>query len=188
MKFRTLILFAAAALCGPALAADSYTLDAAHTRPLFEVRHLGLSIQHGRFNKATGSIVLDRATKKGSVDISIDAASIDMGSDKWEQHLKSEDFFSVTKYPSISFKSDRLGFEGDALAAVDGQLTMLGVTRPVRLAISHFRCAPDPFSKREACGADATATIKRSEFGMKYAIPAVADEVLLRIPVEAFKN
>lgn len=188
MKITTAVLLGAAAVSAPVLAAESYTIDPRHTFPSFEVTHLGFSTQRGRFNKASGKIVLDLAAKSGSVDISIDAASIDMGIDKWDEHMKSEDFFNAAQYPSISFKSDRLTFDGDKLVAVDGQLSLLGATKPVTLKVTHFHCGMQPVAKREACGADATATIRRSEFGMTKFVPGVGDEVLLRIPVEAFKD
>lgn len=188
MKFAAATLVIAALAAAPALAADTYTIDSRHTFPTFEVNHLGFSTQRGRFNKVTGSITLDRAAKKGSMEIVIDVASIDMGIDKWDEHMKSEDFFNAAKFPTVVFKSDTMKFDGDRLAAVDGQLTLLGVSKPVTLTVTRFHCAHNPMAKKDACGADATATIKRSEFGMKYAVPNVGDEVLLRIPVEAFKN
>jgi polyisoprenoid-binding protein YceI len=172
----------------PAIAADSYSLDVRHTFPSFEVNHLGFSIQRGRFNKTSGKITLDLAGKKGTADIAIDAASIDTGLDKLEAHLRAEDFFNVAKYPTITFKSDKFTFEGDKVKSVSGNLTMLGVTRPVTLTAAYFHCAVHPMAKKPACGGDFVTTVKRSDFGMKYALPAVADEVTLRIQVEAFKD
>jgi polyisoprenoid-binding protein YceI len=188
MKTHALILAAAGVLTTGVHAADSYSIDSRHTYPVFEVKHLGFSTQRGRFNKVTGKIVLDRAAKSGSVDVVIDVASIDMGIDKWDDHMKSEDFFHVEKYPTMTYKSDRLRFEGDKLVGVDGQLTLLGVTRPVSLQVTHFHCGMNPAAKREGCGADALATIKRSEFGMSRMVPALGDEIAIRIPIEAFKE
>lgn len=172
----------------PALGMDSYTVDPRHTFPGFEVMHLGYSTQRGKFTRTSGKIHLDRAAKSGTVDIVIDAASVSTGEPKLADHLRSEDFFDVEQHPTISFKSTRLHFDGDRLASVDGNLTLRGVTRPVSLKIEHFRCAPHPMLKREVCGADATAVIRRSDFGVKYAIPAVADDVKLVLSIEAIRD
>lgn len=172
----------------PAVASESFVLDPDHTFPSFEVMHLGYSIQRGRFNKTTGRITLDKAARKGTVDITIDAASVDTGLDKLEKHLRAEDFFDVAQHPTITFKGDQFAFDGDKVKSVSGNLTLRGVTRPVTLTATHFNCANHPMAKKMACGGDFTATVKRSDFGMKYALPAVADDVTLRIQVEAFKQ
>ena len=122
------------------------------------------------------------------MDLSIDVASISTGVDKLDEHLRSEEFFNVAKYPAMTFKSKQVTFDGDKPASVNGEFTLLGVTRPVTLTITAFHCAPNPFAKKEACGADAVATIKRSEFGMKTLLPGLGDEVKLLINVEAFKD
>jgi polyisoprenoid-binding protein YceI len=172
----------------PALASESYTLDANHTFPSFEVMHLGYSIQRGRFNKTSGKITLDTAGRKGTADITIDAASVDTGLDKLEAHLRGEDFFDVAKHPTITFKGEQFAFEGDKVKSVSGNLTMRGITRPVTLTAAYFNCADHPMAKKKACGGDFTTTVKRTDFGMKYAVPAVADDVTLRIQVEAFRD
>lgn len=171
----------------PAIAADVYGFDAAHTRPSFLVNHLGFSTQHGRFGKAGGHIVLDMAAKMGSVELTIDTASIDMGTDKWNQHMKSDDFFNVEKFPLMSFKSDKLIFHGDQVVGADGRFTLLGVTRPLSVAVANFRCAPHPMLKQDACGGDVSATLRRSDFGMTKYLPAVGDDVRINVPVEAVK-
>ena len=171
-----------------AVYAEDYTVDARHTFPSFEVNHMGLSTQRGRFNATSGKITLDRAAKTGSVYIEIDAKTVNTGLEELEKHLKGEDFFNVEKYPRISFASSRVVFEEDRPSVVHGDLTLLGVTRPVTLSLSAFNCRVHPMNKKYVCGADAAATIKRSEFGMDYAIPAVSDEVKLFIQIEAVKN
>jgi polyisoprenoid-binding protein YceI len=183
----------AAALAGalaslPAAAAENFTLDSTHTFPSFELNHLGFSIQRGRFNKSSGKVTLDTAAKSGTADITIDAASIDTGYGKLEEHLRGEDFFNVAKYPTITFKGDKFAFEGEKVKSVSGNLTILGVTKPVTLTASYFNCADHPMAKKKACGGDFVATIKRTDFGMKYGVPAVADDVTLRIQVEALKD
>ena len=172
----------------PGWAADSYTIDPNHTHPSYEISHFGWSTQRGRFDRASGKITLDRAAKMGSVDVLIEVASISTGVAKLDEHLKSEDFFNAAKFPTIAFKSKSVHFSGDKPASVDGELTILGVTRPVTLTVNAFQCAPNPFVKKEACGADATATIKRSEFGIKTYLPGLGDDVKLLINVEAFKD
>ena len=172
-----------------AFAEESYTIDARHTFPSFEVSHFGWSMQRGRFNKTGGKITLDRAAKSGSVEVTIDATSIDTGLDKLEEHLKSPDFFNVAKFPALTFKSRKVNFTGDAPSSVDGDFTMLGVTKPLTLTLSSFHCARNDMAKKDACGANAAATIKRSEFGMtKYVDFGLGDEVKLVINVEAFKD
>ena len=185
---KPLILIVAALLAAPACAADSYTIDSRHTWPVFEVNHLGFSTQRGRFNSSSGKITLDTAAKKGSVELVIETASLDMGFDKWDEHMKSDEFFNVAQFPTMRFVSDKLVFDGDRVVAAEGSFTLLGVTKPMTLTVSNFRCAPHPMVKKPACGADITATLKRSEFGMTKFVPAVSDEVKISVPVEAVKE
>lgn len=189
MYKRPVAVILATLLAGTAYAAPvTYTIDSTHTFPSFEIGHMGFSTQRGRFNKTTGTIVLDRAAKKASVDISIDADSISTGLEKLEAHLRAEDFFDVAKYPTITFKSTGARFKGDKLATISGDLTMHGVTKPVTLTVTAFHCGHNPVYKKDACGADAVTAIKRSDFGINYALPAVSDEVRLLIQIEAHKN
>ena len=139
-------------------------------------------------NLSTGTITIDRAAKTGSVDVSIDAKSVNTGSEQFNEHIQGEDFLSTAKFPTITFKSTAVKFNGDAVASVDGALTIKGVTKPVTLTVTSFKCMPHPMLKKEACGANATATIKRSDFGAGKYAPLVADEVLLTIPIEAIKQ
>lgn len=185
---KPIAILLASLLAAPALAADNYTIDSTHTWPVFEVNHMGFSTQRGRFNKSSGKISLDAAAKKGSVELVIETASLDMGFDKWDEHMKSEDFFNVAKFPTMRFTSDKLVFDGDKVVAAEGSFTLLGVTRPLTLTVSNFRCAPHPMVKKPACGADITATLKRSEFGMSKYVPGVSDEVRISAPVEAIKD
>lgn len=183
------LLLALAAVSAPALAAPAgYTIDPNHTFPVFEVDHLGFSTQRGRFNKTSGRITLDTAARQGTVDVTIDAASIDMGFAKWNDNMRGENYFNTNAHPTITFKADRLTFDGERPVSAEGSLTMLGVTKPVTLTIKRFRCAPHPLNKRETCGADVVATLKRSEFGMTKYIPSVGDDVRLLIAVEAFRE
>jgi len=191
MKRTTLLLASATAILSalPALAEpESYTVDPRHTFPIYEVGHLGYSIQRGRFNKTSGKITLDTAAKSGSADITIDAASVSTGVDKLDEHLRSEDFFNVAKNPQITFKSTSLAFDGENVKSATGDLTMNGITKPVTLKVVMFHCGPHPMTKKKQCGGDLTTTVKRSDFGMKYALPALADDVTLHIGVEAIKD
>jgi polyisoprenoid-binding protein YceI len=178
--------FAAMLTAIPAAAEPvTYNIDSRHTFPYYEVSHFGYSTQRGRFGKTTGKIVFDSEARKGSADIAIDAASVTSGDEKLDAHLKSEDFFNVAKNPQITFKSSQLAFEGDKLKSATGELTINGVTKPVTLAANVFQCNVHPMLKKRQCGADFSTTIKRSDFGMKYALPALGDDVTLRISVEA---
>lgn len=184
--------FFALALAGtlgtPAFAADTYIVDSRHTFPSFEVSHLGFSIQRGRFDKTVGKITLDPAARTGSIDVTIDASSISTGLPELEKHLRGDEFFDSAKYPALSYTSAKLRFDGDRVVGADGELTMHGITRPVSLALDHFRCAPNPMTKKPTCGANATTTIKRSDFGISKYVPAVGDEVKIAIQVEAIKE
>jgi polyisoprenoid-binding protein YceI len=188
MKTQLLIATLAATLAAPVLAADTFSIDPGHTHPSFEISHFGWSTQRGRFDKVSGKLTLDRAAKTGSVDVTIDVTSISTGVAKLDEHLKSEDFFNVAKYPTMTFKSKKLNFTGDKPSSVDGEITLLGVTKPLTLAISAFQCAPNQFIKKDVCGADATGTIKRTEFGMAKYAPNLGDDVNLLINVEASKD
>lgn len=167
---------------------ETYTVDPRHTFPTYEVMHLGYSMQRGRFNKTTGKITLDTAARKGSADIAMETASVSSGVDKLDEHLRGEDFLNAAKHPTITFRSTDFTFEGDKVKSARGDLTLNGVTRPVTFTATVFHCGPHPMTKKKWCGADLLATIRRSDFGVKYALPALGDEVTLRIPVEAMKD
>lgn len=181
-------LFAAFGITGAALAADSYTLDSSHTFPRFEISHFGFSTHHGQFNKTAGKLVLDRAARAGSVEITVETASVSTGDPKLEEHLRKDDFFNVAKFPAMTFKAKSISFSGDVPASAAGELTLLGVTRPLTLTISRVKCGPHPMLKKENCGAEVTGKFKRSDFGMKAYVPAIGDEVTLRIQVEALRD
>ena len=183
------LLFATLPLA--AHAADTYTIDPPHTYAHFSINHLGFSTMQGRFEKSSGKITLDRAAKSGLVDIAIDAATISTGLAKRDQHLSGPDFFNAAEFPTIIYKSNTVKFKGDTPSTVEGTLTLLGVSKPVTLTIHAFKCGIDPMDpvkKPEKCGADASTQIKRSDFGMKYALPNLGDDVKLVFEVEAYKN
>jgi polyisoprenoid-binding protein YceI len=169
-------------------APETYVVEPTHTMPRFEYSHFGYSTQLSKFEKTSGKIVLDRAAKSGSLDVVIDAKSINTGYALFNEHIQGEDYFDTAKYPTITFKSSKLKFDGDKLAAVEGDLTVKGVTKPVTLTLNSFLCMPHPMLKKDACGATATAKVKRSDFNMGKNVPYVSDEVTITIPVEAIKE
>lgn len=185
-KLATLAI--AAALSSAAFAApETYTIEGTHTYPRFEYSHFGYSTQLSRFDKTSGTITLDRAAKTGSVDVTIDATSVDSGYPLFNSHLQGEDFFDTAKYPTITYKSTKVNFDGDKPATIEGNLTVKGITKPVTLTVTSFHCMDHPMLKKPACGANATATIKRTEFNAGKYAPYVGDEVKLTIAVEAYK-
>lgn len=187
-KKNAIAFLLAASLPFAAHANESYSVDPAHTYAHFTINHLGFSTMHGRFNKSSGKVTLDRTAKSGTVEIAIESGSVDTGFAKRDEHLKSPDFFNAAEFPSITYKASKINFKGDAPASVEGELTMLGVTRPVTLTVTEFKCGANPMSKKEECGAGAVAQIKRSEFGMKAFLPAVGDDIKLEFEIEAYKD
>jgi polyisoprenoid-binding protein YceI len=175
---------AAAAVAAP----ETYAIDVSHTAPRFEYSHLGYSMQSHRFDKTSGQIVVDRAAKTGSVDVTIDAKSVNTGFALFNEHIQAEDYFATAKYPTITFKSTAVRFDGDKPVAIDGNLTIKGVTKPVTLTVTHFHAMPHPMLKKDAMGANAVTKIKRSDFNMGKNAPYVSDEVTLTIAVEAVKQ
>jgi polyisoprenoid-binding protein YceI len=171
-----------------AVGEETYKVDPLHTTTTFSVSHLGLSMQRGSFGRTTGTVTLDRAAKTGSIDVAIDAASVTSGSPSREAMLKGEDYFNVAQFPIIAFKSTKLKFDGDAVVGCDGELTMRGVTRPVALSVSNFRCAIHPATKKPACGAEVAARVKRSEFGMIKNQPSTGDDVYIAVAIEAIQQ
>ncbi|MBK1889766.1 polyisoprenoid-binding protein [Undibacterium sp. 14-3-2] len=187
MKFSKLIIAALAISAAPAFA-QTYNIEPGHTYPSFEADHMGISVWRGKFNKTSGKVVLDRAAKIGTVDITIDASSIDFGHEKMNEHAKSKDIFNVAQFPTATYKGTSIKFEGDTPVAVEGNFTLLGVTKPLTLKINKFKCIQHPMLKREVCGADASAEFKRTDFGLNYGMAyGFAPEVKLAIQVEAVK-
>lgn len=188
-KLALTAIFAASLSSAAAFAApDTYIIDGIHSKPRFEYSHFGYSIQLSRFDTITGKITLDRAAKTGTVDVVIDATSVNTGYPLFNTHIQDVDFFDTAKYPTITFKSSSVKFDGDKVVAVDGNLTVKGVTKPVTLTVLSFLCMPHPMLKKDACGATATTKIKRTEFNAGKYAPYVGDEVTLTIPVEAIKE
>ncbi len=170
--------------------APTYAIDPTHTFVNFEVSHFGTSTNRGRWDRKDGTVQFDRAAQTGRVEITIDMASISTGVPPFDNHLKSADFFNAAQHPTAKFVGDKLVFAGDKLSAVEGTLTLLGKTQPVRLKASRFNCYTNPIFKREVCGGDFEATIQPSKWGLAAAyIPSVmTDSVRLLVQVEAIKQ
>jgi polyisoprenoid-binding protein YceI len=176
-------------------ATENYTLDPFHTYPAFTVEHWGLSLMKGQFDRSSGKFSFDRAAKTGATELTIDTTSLTTGDgikgsrpQSRDDHLRSGDFFNVKEFPTMVFKSTKVNFTGELPASVDGNLTLLGVTKPMTLSFERFKCASNLFNKKERCGGNAVGKFKRSDFGMKYAIPAVGDEIALNIEFEGDRD
>lgn len=185
---RTLFAAALAAVSFTSIAAvENYTIEASHTYPSFEASHMGISMWRGKFNTTAGKVTLDRTAKTGTVEITIDAKSVDFGHEKMNEHALGDDFFKVEKFPTITYKG-KLAFTGEVPTSAEGELTMLGVTKPVALAINSFKCIAHPFFKVEVCGADVTGAFDRVDFGMDYGAKYGPTVAKLAIQVEALKD
>jgi len=176
--------FAAPALAAPA----TYVIDPTHTFARFSYSHLGLSTQLSKFDKTSGTVVLDPAAKSASVDIVIDTTSVDTGYATFNEHIQAPDFLDTAKFPTATFKSTKVDFAGDMPTAIHGNLTIKGVTKPVTFEVMHFVSMPHPMLKKDAIGADASTVIKRSEFNAGKYAPNVGDEVTISVALEAVRQ
>src|SRR5580658_9265635 len=165
-----LISFGLTMAAGTAYAAPTvYQIDPAHTHPSFEADHMGgMSIWRGMFRSSSGSVTLDAAAQTGSVDITVDTSSIDLGSEKLETHVKSAEMLNVAQFPTAAYKGKLTNFKNGNPTQVDGELTLHGVTKPLKLDIRSFKCQLNPMTKKQTCGADAAASFDRSDFGIDY--------------------
>lgn len=185
----TAIIAIATGLAAPALAApETYTIDPTHTFARFSYSHFGLSTQLSRFDKTSGTVVLDKAAKTASVDIVIDTKSVDTGYATFNEHIQGPDFLDTAQFPTATFKSTRVDFTGEKPTAIHGNLTIKGVTKPVTLQVTNFVSMPHPMLKKDAIGADATTVIKRTEFNAGKYAPNVGDEVTISVSLEAIRQ
>jgi polyisoprenoid-binding protein YceI len=178
---------------GPALAAAApatYTMDPDHTHPSFEVDHMGgLSVWRGNFKHTTGTVVLDKEAKTGSVDVTIDLTTVDMAHDKLSAGVAGPGGFNTAKYPTAHYTGTLGDFVDGAPTTITGQLDLHGVTKPLKLKILSFKCMMHPFKNHEVCGADATGTFNREDFNIKAGKDMGFNmDVILRIQVEALKD
>ena len=167
----------------------TYTVDPDHTHPSFEVDHFGgLSTWRGTFKKTTGSVELDTAGKSGTVDVVIDTSTVDFAHDKLNAHAVSAEMLDVAKYPTAEYKGKFVEFANGAPKTISGELTLHGVSKPVTLTINSFKCFEHPMLKKQVCGADASGTFNRADFGVNYGQQyGFKQDVLLRIQVEVIK-
>jgi polyisoprenoid-binding protein YceI len=166
----------------------TYALDSAHTYPRFSYSHFGYSTQLSRFDGTTGKVIFDKTAKTGSVDITIDTKSVDTGNATFNEHIQGEDYLDTTKFPTATFKSTKVIFEGDKPASIEGNLTIKGVTKPVTLTITSFQNMTHPMLKKDAIGANAFTNIKRTDFNAGKYAPYVGDDVRIDIAIEAVQQ
>jgi polyisoprenoid-binding protein YceI len=184
---RIVLASMAALLSASAFAAPvTYILDPSHTYPSFEADHMGgLSVWRGKFDSSSGKVVYDKDAKSGSIDVTVDMSSVDFGMPKLNEHARSAEILDVAKFPKATFTGKFTKFNGASPAEAQGTLTLHGVTKPLTLTINSFLCKPNPMTKKEVCGADASAIFNRSDFGVnigdKYGFK---QEVKLLIQVE----
>lgn len=169
-------------------APEKYIIDNSHTYPYFEITHLGWSTTRGLFSKTSGTVTVDFAAKTGTADIVIDATTLDTSFAKRDRHVLSEDFLDVAKYPAIIFKADKFDFEGNNIAKAHGLLTLHGVTKPITLTFTQFKCGEHPLAKKHYCAGDAVTSLKRSDFGITGYQGAVGEEVKIQISIEAARE
>lgn len=187
MRLTIVFLHASMALAVSAQAA-TYTLDPSHTYPQFEIRHLAFSTLHGQFNQSAGKITMDRNRNLGAVEATVQVGSLDTGNPKRDADLVTAQFFDAVNYPTMTYKSTKVIYQGKDRATVEGNLTLHGETKPVTLHVTRISCGLNPILKKPVCGFDAWAQIRRSDFGMKAYVPAIPDEVKLIINSDAVED
>jgi len=191
MRFAVFIALTGAALAAARAEPQRYALDPAHSFVQFELMHFGTSTIRGRFGPARGSVTLDREARSGEVSIELPMASVSTGVAPFDAHLRRADLLAVEPHPLAWFVARRLRFGTDgepALAAVEGELTLLGQSRGLALTATRFGCYPHPRLQREVCGGDFEGELKRSDFGIDYGLPFVADRVRIRVQVEGIRE
>lgn len=185
---KLLLTTALAAFVSTGALADNYTLDPSHTNIVWKANHFGFSNPSGKFAEVSGTLKLDEKNPEASkVDVTVKTASILTGIEKFDDHLKTPDFLNVLKYPEATFKSFKVEKTGEDTAKIHGDLTLLGITKRIVLDAKMNKIGQNLFGK-DVAGFSLTGTIKRSDFGMRYGLPGVSDEVALDIEVEAIKD
>jgi len=190
MKIHYALLLLAFGVTSATAASTTYNVDPDHTHPSFEVDHFGgVSIWRGTFKKTSGTVQIDTAAKTGTVDVVIDTATIDFAHDKLNEHVSSPEMLDVAKYPTAEYKGRFVEFANGAPKTISGDLTLHGVTKPVTLTINTFKCFQNPMLKKQVCGADASGTFNRADFGVNAGLQyGFSQEVTVRIQVEAIRR
>lgn len=181
------LIGAATSLAAPAQPVG-YTVDAANTRVHWEVRHFGTSTQRGRFGPVDAHIVLDRAARRGELSVTISTAGVDSGVGPLDGMLRGGSFLAAAEFPQAFFVASGLVFDGERLKEARGEFTLRGVSRPLTLRALRFDCRADAAGAREVCGGDFEAEFLRSDYGITFGLPFVADKVRLVIQVEAARE
>lgn len=185
MKLFLASALSATLLATGAFAADTYRIDPAHTSVLLKANHIGFSNVYLKVRDVEGEFVFDKEKpEKSSVTVTMKADSIDGFHEKFNEHLHSADFFQTDAYPIITFASTGIEVTGENTAKITGDLTIKGLTQPATLNVTLNKAGQNPFSSDYRAGFSGTATIKRSDYGITYALPAVADEVGIVLEVE----
>ncbi|HNQ91473.1 MAG TPA: YceI family protein [Alphaproteobacteria bacterium] len=167
-------------------APETYVFDPFHTNLYWHANHFGFSNPSGKFATVTGSVTLDEDNPAASkVDVTVNTASVVTGIDLFNEHLKSDKFFNSEKFPTATFASTKVDITGKDTAKIEGDLTLLGMTKPVTLDVKLNKIGENPISNLKTAGFSATATVKRSDFGITYALPGVSDNVEITIEIEA---
>jgi polyisoprenoid-binding protein YceI len=189
MKHHYALLLLVSAVTSANAASTTYSVDPDHTHPSFEVDHFGgLSIWRGTFKNTSGTVQMDAAARTGAVDIVIDTSTVDFAHDKLNEHVSSSEILDVAKYPTAEYKGKFVEFANGAPRTISGNLTLHGITKPVTLTINSFKCFEHPMLKKQVCGADASGTFNRADFGVNYGQQyGFKQDVLLRIQVEGVK-
>jgi len=183
---RLFLLLALLPAAGVQAQEQSYTIDSEHTFPVYAIEHFGVSLQHGRFNETRGKIVLNPAARSGSVEVVINAASVDSGLPALDRRLRGDGFFKADAFPQIVYRSTTVRFDNEQPVAIDGELTMLGVTKPLRLDVARFRCTTHPLAGGKRCGAMARGVVRRADYALSsIRAPLLGEEVELSVTVEA---
>jgi polyisoprenoid-binding protein YceI len=147
----------------------TYVLDPRHTYPSFAADHMGgLSIWRGKFTDTSGQVVYDKDAKSGSIEVTVNMNSVDFGLAKLDEHAKSPEIFDAAKFPTATYSGTFTQWSGSTPTEAQGTLTLHGETKPLTLKINSFMCKPNPTTKKEVCGADASATLNRSDFGVTW--------------------
>jgi polyisoprenoid-binding protein YceI len=186
MKTWSSFALALAALALPAAGA-SYTVDKDHTQPSFEFPHMGISVWRGKFTRTSGKVNFDRAARTGDVNIVVQTGSVEFGHKGMNEFAVASDWLNSEQFPNMVYQG-KIRFDGDTPVAVDGRLTLLGVSQPLQLRINSLKCIQHPIFKREVCGADAEGDLDRADFGMKLYTDDGMGRLHLRIQVEALKD